>query len=415
MLAEIITIGDELLIGQTIDTNSAWIGEQLSLIGIKVHQTTSITDDEEHILTALTDASKRVQLIILTGGLGPTKDDITKHTLCKYFNTKLVLNAPILEHLKERYKAFNVTFSKVNKDQAYLPKSCTILPNTRGSASGMWFDKDEIVYISLPGVPYEMKGILTDEVFPKLKTHFSPPNVIHKTIRTIGLPESKLAELLIDWENSLAEHNIKLAYLPSPGFVRLRISGVDIDGKIEKIIASKASQLPHLIGQYIYGSEKETIEKVVGDLLTKQQKTLCSAESCTGGNIGKLITNIPGSSTYYKGGIISYDNAVKINLLNVNKQDIIDFGAVSQQVVEQMAQNSRTLLNTDYSISTSGIAGPTGGTEDKPIGTVWVAIASKNRVISKMYSLPYNNRTRNIAVASSYALNLLRTEFLINN
>ena len=412
MLAEIITIGDELLIGQTIDTNSAWIGEQLSLIGIKVHQTTSITDEESHILSALENASKRVELIIITGGLGPTKDDITKLTLCKYFDTQLILNTPILEHLKERYAAFNVSFSKVNQDQALLPKSCTILPNTRGSASGMWFKKNEVVYISLPGVPYEMKGILTDEGFPKLKKHFSTPNVIHKTIRTIGVPESKLAELLIDWEDSLAIHKIKLAYLPSPGFVRLRLSGVDTDGKTEKIINEKLDLLPNLIGEYIYGQEKETIEKVVGDLLTKQQKTLCTAESCTGGNIGKLITSIAGSSAYFNGGIISYANAVKINLLQVNEQDIINFGAVSQQVVEQMAKNARQLLNADYSISTSGIAGPTGGTEEKPVGSIWIAIASKNKVISKLYHLPYNNRERNISVASSYALNFLRKEFL---
>ena len=412
MLAEIITIGDELLIGQTIDTNSAWIGEQLSLIGIKVHQVTSITDNEKHILTALEEASKRVSLVILTGGLGPTKDDITKETLCKYFNTELILNAPILEHLKERYKAFNVTFSKVNQDQAFLPKSCTILPNTRGSASGMWFEKNKVVFISLPGVPYEMKGILTDEGFPKLKTHFSTPNVIHKTVRTIGVPESKLAELLVDWENSLANHNIKLAYLPSPGFVRLRISGVDTNGEVEQIIIDKLNELPHLIGGYIYGFEKETIEQVVGNLLINQNKTLCTAESCTGGNIGHLITQVPGSSAYFNGGVISYANAVKINVLNVKEEDILKFGAVSQQVVQQMAQNARKLLKSDYAISTSGIAGPTGGTEEKPVGTVWVSIASENKTISKMYRLPYNNRERNISVASSYALNLLRKEFL---
>ncbi len=412
MLAEIITIGDELLIGQTIDTNSAWIGEQLSLLGISVHRITSITDNESHIISALNQASNRVQLIIITGGLGPTKDDLTKQTLCKYFNTELELNTAILNQLEKRYKAFNVSFSKVNQDQALLPKACSILPNTRGSASGMWFEKNEVIYISLPGVPYEMKGILTDEGFPKLKAHFTTPNVIHKTIRTIGVPESQLAELLIDWENSLKQYELKLAYLPSPGFVRLRLSGIAKDQKLEKIIISKIEELKALIGDYIYGFEKETIEMVVGNLLTQKQKTLCTAESCTGGNIGKLITSISGSSTYFNGGIISYSNAVKINTLNVNQQDIKDFGAVSQQVVEQMAKNARKILHSDYAISTSGIAGPTGGTKEKPIGSVWIAIASQNEVKSKFYTLPYNNRERNISVASSYALNFLKKEFL---
>lgn len=413
MLAEIITIGDELLIGQTIDTNSAWIGEQLSLIGIRVHQISSITDNEEHIVKAIDEASERVDIVIITGGLGPTKDDITKHTLCNYFNTELELNQPILEKLKERYAQFNVPFNSVNQAQALLPKNCTILPNTRGTASGMWFEKDEKVYISLPGVPYEMKGILTDEGFPKLVEHFKTPNVIHRTIRTIGIPESKLAEKLEDWESDLKTKDLSLAYLPSPGFVRLRISGTDKNGKKSTIIKNKIKELLLILGNAVYGYEKESLEFVIGKLLTEQKKTISLAESCTGGTIAKLLTNVAGSSAYFKGGIISYANEIKMNILKVSEEDLKEYGAVSEPVVEQMANSIRSMMGTDFSISTSGIAGPTGGTKQKPIGTVWMAVSSVEKTISKKYLLPYNNRERNINVAANYALELLRKEFLI--
>lgn len=413
MLAEIITIGDELLIGQTIDTNSAWIGEQLSLIGVSVQQISSITDNKQHIIEALDIASNRADIIILTGGLGPTKDDITKHTLCNYFNTELELNSTILERLKARYAEFNVPFNEANKSQALLPKSCTILPNTRGSASGMWFEKNEKVYISLPGVPYEMKGILTDEGFPKLIQHFKTPNVIHRTIRTIGIPESKLAERIEDWETDLKAKGLSLAYLPSPGFVRLRISGVDHDGTKAQIIKEKEKALLTLLGNAVYGFEKELLEEVIGQILTNQNKTISLAESCTGGTIAKLLTNTPGSSAYFKGGLVSYANEIKINVLNVDEKDIKTHGAVSQPVVEQMANNVRKMMGTDFSISTSGIAGPTGGTKQKPVGTVWMAVSSAEKTVTKKYLLPYNNRERNILVAANYALELLRKEFLI--
>ncbi|MCT4580029.1 MAG: competence/damage-inducible protein A [Flavobacteriales bacterium] len=413
MLAEIITIGDELLIGQTIDTNSAWIGEQLSLIGISVQQISSITDNEQHIIKALDTASDRADIIIMTGGLGPTKDDITKHTLCNYFDTELELNTPILERLKARYAAFNVPLNEANRAQAMLPKSCTVLPNTRGSASGMWFEKNGKVYISLPGVPYEMKGILSDEGFPKLVQHFQTPTVLHRTIRTIGIPESKLAERIEDWENDLKEKGLSLAYLPSPGFVRLRISGVDHDGTKSRIIEEKVATLLDLLGDAVYGFEKEILEEVIGQLLTDQNKTISLAESCTGGTIAKLLTNISGSSVYFKGGIVSYANEIKINVLQVSADDIKTHGAVSQTVVEQMATNVRSMMETDYAISTSGIAGPTGGTKDKPVGTIWMAVSSAEKTVAKKYLLPYNNRARNIIVAANYALELLRKEFLI--
>jgi len=412
MQAEIITIGDELLIGQTINTNSAWIGEQLELIGVKVYQATTISDNETHIINALNNAKRRVNLIIITGGLGPTKDDITKHTLCKYFDTELTLNRQVLSFLEKKYAELNLPFDETSKAQALLPKNCTVLPNTRGTASGMWFEKDNIVYISLPGVPYEMKGILTDEGFPKIKQHFTTEKVIHKTVKTVGVVESKIAKILTDWENELQQNNLKLAYLPSPGFVRLRISGIDKSGHLELYIEKKLNELKKLIGDYIYGYENDTLEKIVGELLLQKNKTVATAESCTGGTIAQLITSVSGSSAYYKGSIVAYDNAIKINVLNVLKPSIDKNGAVSQEVVEQMAINALSLLQTDYAIATSGIAGPTGGTEEKPVGTVWIAIASKQKVVSKVYHLSYNNRKRNIQVAANYALNMLRKVLL---
>ena len=414
MFAEIITIGDELLIGQTIDTNSAWIGEQLSLMGVQVYQISAIRDDETHILKALDEAKERVNVVIITGGLGPTKDDITKHTLCKYFKTELVLNSAVFEGLKERYDRYNVPFNTSNQAQALVPKSCTVLPNTRGTASGMWFEENGVIFISLPGVPFEMKGILTDEGFPKLKTYFNTPSILHKTVRTIGIPESKLAEILENWEDSLKENELKLAYLPAPGFVRLRITGINDHPEKVALIQQKAAELLALIGDAIYGEEKETLEEVIGRKLLQQNKTVSTAESCTGGSIAKKLTSIAGSSAYFKGSIIAYANEIKINILNVPQQDIETYGAVSQTVVEQMAENARRIMRTDYAIATSGIAGPTGGSEEKPVGTVWIAVASNEKVVSLKYVLPYNNRERNIAVATSYALNFLRTSFLID-
>ncbi|MEE9352330.1 MAG: competence/damage-inducible protein A [Thiotrichaceae bacterium] len=415
MKAEIITIGDELLIGQTVDTNSGWIGEQLSLMGIKVHQVSSITDEENHIITALDEASKRAQIIILTGGLGPTKDDLTKHTLCKYFDTELVLNCDVLEKLEGLYKKYDVPFNAVNQEQALLPKACITLPNTRGTASGMWFEKDDIVYISLPGVPHEMKGILVKEGFPKLEAHFDLPLVVHKTVRTMGAPESKLAQILETWENSLVEHALKLAYLPSPGAVRLRVSGeASRSVNLDSIVQQKIDELPELIGDYIYGYEKESIQEVVGNLLLEQGKTLGTAESCTGGSISRLITGISGSSAYFKGSIVSYANEVKVNLLNVSPESIEKHGAVSEQVVTQMANNAREILQADYAVATSGVAGPTGGSAEKPVGTVWIAVAAENEVRSKKLTLPYDHRGRNISVSADYALAFLRSEFLVD-
>lgn len=415
MLAEIITIGDELLIGQTIDTNSAWIGEQLSLMGIKVHQVSTITDEEAHILSALDGAKSRAQIIIITGGLGPTKDDLTKLTLCKYFDTELVLDRDILQQLEIKYQRYNVPFDEISQEQAYLPKDSITLPNRRGTASGMWFEKEGAVFISLPGVPHEMKGILKEEGFPRLSKHFDTPNVIHKTIKTMGIPESNIALIIKDWENSLAEQGLKLAYLPSPGSVRLRISGeAKRDSNLDIIIQDKVDELSSLISEHIYGYEKETIEEVVGNLLLEKGKTLSTAESCTGGSISRLLIRISGSSAYFKGGVVAYDNDVKTSVLKVTAESIENHGAVSQQVVEQMAKNVRKIMQTDFAVATSGVAGPTGGSKEKPVGTVWIAAASNNEVRSKKLTLPYDNRERNILVSANYTLAFLRAEFLLD-
>jgi len=407
MLAEIIAIGDELLIGQTLDTNSGWIGEQLSLIGIKVQQISSITDQESAIIEALEAAKQRVKLVIITGGLGPTKDDLTKQTLCEYFKTSLVLDQAVLSHIEKLYKKYRVPVSKMNRDQALLPETAKILPNSIGTASGMWFEQEAVVFISLPGVPAEMKQILTETGFTKLQTFFKPDPIIYKTIRTIGLAESKLATLLTEWENSLELLNLKLAYLPASGMVRLRITGHNL-----KMIEQKTAELTKLLGPVIYGYDKETLEEIIGNLLIKQGKTVATAESCTGGSISRLLTRLSGSSAYFKGAIVSYDNDVKINVLKVNAQDIATQGAVSQTVVEQMATNARQILQTDFAIATSGIAGPTGGTTEKPVGTVWIAVASEDRVESVKLDLAYKNRERTVLVSSQYALDLLRTTFL---
>lgn len=425
MHAEVIAIGDELLIGQSIDTNSGWIGEQLGLLGIKVHQVMTITDQPEHIISALNEAKQRAQIVILTGGLGPTKDDLTKQTLSEYFNTELIVNPDILKKLEGLYQHYEIPFTEVNQAQALLPKNCTILPNEIGTASGMWFEKEGVVYISLPGVPYEMKDILTKYGFPKLKEKFNTSMVVHKTIRTIGILESQVAEILKDWENSLAQEGFKLAYLPSPGAVRLHVSaewindindscknnrGADLIKKVQQ----RVDELPALLGNAIYGYEKESIEEVVGNLLFISGTTLSTAESCTGGSISSLLTRISGSSAYFKGSVVSYANEVKINVLKVTPESLGQYGAVSQQVVEQMAMNVRKIIQTDYAISVSGVAGPTGGSKEKPVGTVWIAVASENEVRSKKLSLPYNHRKRNIMVSANSALDFLRTEFLLD-
>lgn len=415
MKCEVISIGDELLIGQTINTNASWIGEQLNNFGFTIAHGAIISDDKNDIILALNNASNRSDIIIITGGLGPTNDDITKHTLTEYFNTSLERNKDIEKNIVAYFKSVNRPILKSNLDQALLPLSCEVLSNSRGTASGMWFEKDNIIYISLPGVPYEMKGIMQEHVFPKLLTKMGGETVVvNKTIRTHGMGESFLAEIIKSWEDKLEINNIKLAYLPSPGIVKLRLSVIGLDKLIlERKLKETIDELKALIPDQIYGYGNATMEGVVGKLLKERNLTIATAESCTGGSVAKMLTSISGSSSYFNGAIVSYNNQSKVDLLNVDFKDIDDYGAVSQQVVEQMAEGVRNKLHTDYGISTSGIAGPSGGTKEKPVGTVWIAVASKNRIVSKKIKLGYN-RERNMHVSSISVLNLLRLELLKN-
>ena len=412
MNVEIISIGDELLIGQTINTNSSWMGEQLSLIGASVYQITTITDDENHILETLERASEKVNVVLITGGLGPTKDDITKHTLCKFFGTELLFNKDVFSKLETFFSSRGLEMLDVNKDQAMLPANASVLENTRGTASGMWFEKDDVIYVSMPGVPYEMKGIMRDHVLPRLRQDFIKDTVIHRTVKTIGIGESFLAEKIEVWENSLEKVNIKLAYLPSPGVVKLRLSGNGEDErKTLASISNKINELATIVGDYIYGYEKEELNKLVGDLLLGNSKTLSTAESCTGGYIAHLITSVPGSSAYFKGSILAYNNEIKIAQLDVERTDINRSGAVSKEVVEQMAIGAIAQFETDYSIATSGILGPDGGSEEKPVGTIWIAVASRFGVISEKIQLG-KSRSRNTHVTGLISLNMLRKYIL---
>ncbi len=413
MKAEIITIGDEILIGQVVDTNSAWIGQELNLIGIKVVQISSVSDDEQHILNSLKEAESRADIIFITGGLGPTKDDITKHTLCKYFNTGMRIDEEVLAMVSEFFSKRNKPFTTLNQKQAEVPEICTVIKNYQGTAAGMWFENKGKYFMSMPGVPYEMKAMMSEQVLPMLKTKFQLPAIFHKTVLTQGIGESFLAETIEDWENGLSKDNIKLAYLPSPGMVRLRLSSTGEDlGQLKQIIEQHIVKLQSLIPKYIYGyeeygQEQPLLEKIVGDLLLQKRKTLALAESCTGGYISHLITSFAGSSAYYNGSIVPYHNQFKHELLDVGQDVFISNGAVSEACVKQMAEGVRKKFNSDYAIATSGIAGPAGGTIEKPVGTVWIAIATPGQTIAEKFIFS-SNRSRNIHITAVTALNMLR-------
>jgi len=415
MKCELISVGDELLIGQTINTNASWLGEQLNNLGFTIAYGLVISDQKKDIVNALNQAEYRSDVVLITGGLGPTNDDITKHTLTEYFNTTLELDKEIEQNIIDYFTNRNLPILQTNKDQALIPKACQVLPNSRGSASGMWFEKNGVIFISLPGVPYEMKGIMNDHVFTKLLALKGEGSVvINRTVRTHGMGESFLAEVIKSWENKLLKDDLKLAYLPSPGIVKLRISIIGKDkASSEEKLNYYVSELIKLIPDQIYGYGNASMEGVVGELLKENYRTLSTAESCTGGNVSKMLTSISGSSSFFNGSIVSYSNQSKSELLDVNEQNIEKYGAVSQQVVEQMAANVRLKFNSDFGISTSGIAGPSGGTTEKPVGTVWIAVANKDKVVSKKLNLGYN-RERNIHVSSLSVLNLLRLELLKN-
>lgn len=412
---EIITIGDEILIGQIVDTNSAFIGQQLNLNGLTVKQISSVSDNREHIIKALDQAKERADIVLITGGLGPTKDDITKKTLCEYFKTTMRFDEGAYEDVVNIFAQYGREVTPLNRLQAEVPAICEVIRNKNGTAPGMWFNVDGKIFVSMPGVPYEMKVLLTDQVIPKLRSLYKLPSIVHKTVLTQGIGESTLSELISDWEDSLASVNIKLAYLPSPGMVRLRLStkGED-EKKLNEAVDKKIEELRSLIDQYIYGyeifgEERESLEMMIGKILTEKNKTLSTAESCTGGYISHLITKVPGSSKYYIGSVISYAYEIKESELNVPHDMILKHGAVSQPVVEQMAKAIREKYKTDYSVSASGIAGPDGGTDEKPVGTVWIAIATPDKIISKKF-LFGNHRERNIQKTADAALKMLKEE-----
>ena len=414
MQAEIITIGDEILIGQILDSNSKWIAEELNKIGVSVYQITSIQDTREHILKVLKEAQLNSDIVILTGGLGPTKDDITKLTLAEYFNDELVLNEEIVANIKEMFAKINYPFSNVNRDQALVPSKCIPLKNNWGTAPGMWFYTNNKVTISLPGVPNEMKGLMQDSILPKLMETFKLPFIIHKTIITYGMGESMVSERIEDWEDNLPPF-IKLAYLPAYGKLRLRLTAKGVDKKIlETEIRLEVEKLFKLIPDIIIGFENgETIELAIGKLLKAKKQTLAVAENCTGGVISQMLTAIPGASAYFIGGIVAYQASIKISELNVAKELIEQFSVVSSEVAEAMAIGIQQKFKSNYAIATTGNAGPTTDLTDATVGTVFIAIATPTRVFSEKHFFG-KPREKVIERASNKALELLRKEILKN-
>ncbi|MFK7813953.1 MAG: competence/damage-inducible protein A [Maribacter sp.] len=414
MLAEIITIGDEILIGQIVDTNSAFIAKELNKIGISVYQITSVQDDRKHILEALAEAKTRAQIIIVTGGLGPTKDDITKHTFCEYFDDTLVRDPKVLEHIEELFKKYITTtkISEINRDQALVLSKSTALHNAYGTAPGMWLKEDDTVFVSLPGVPFEMKNLITNAVIPRLVEEFERPYILHKTLVTYGLGESAIAEKIEDWENNLPSF-IKLAYLPNLGKVRLRLSakGPDREMLVESI-ETEMQKLHPLIGDIMYGFEdEETLEMVVAKLITAKGFTLATAESFTGGKIAQRITAIPGASTYFKGSVVSYATETKIEVLGVSESVIKVHSVVSEAVAKAMAENVQKLLKTDFAIATTGNAGPTKGDSEADVGTVYIGIATPKGVFAQEFMMG-NHRERIVQKSVNKAFELLQKELL---
>ncbi len=412
--AECLCIGDELLIGQTLNTNAAWMGQELGLSGIRPVLTRVVGDSEPRILEAL--HTSQANIVLITGGLGPTKDDLTKHTLCKFFGTHLERNVEAEAHIVSLFTGMGRNADQVKEAdlaQAMLPASCTVLPNKLGTASGMWFEREGRVYVSLPGVPYEMQGIMRDQVLPRLRDKFHPPVIVHRTINTSGMGETQLAERLEAWENGLADQGIHLAYLPSPGQVKLRLSkyaGED-STRAGDVVDREAEKLYSLLPELIFSEGARLLEEVIGLLLKERAQTLALAESCTGGYLSHLVTSVPGSSAYYIGGVVSYANAVKMEELGIPSGMLELNGAVSAPVAERMAEGVRKALKSDWAVATTGIAGPDGGTADKPVGTVWIAVAGPNGVVASK-GVFMGTRDLVIRRAAIAALNMLRRQML---
>ena len=404
---EIITIGDEILYGHILDTNSKWLSKNLNELGVKTNKISTIGDNYIQIKDILESSIKENDIIIFTGGLGPTNDDITKKCLNDFFKGKLITDNNTLFHIKKIFKKRNLDLTKKNRDQALVPDNCKVLHNKYGTAPGIAFEKDNKLVISLPGVPYEMKSLFEDKCSQIIKQKFSLSIIHHRTIKTVGIGESWLSDLISEWEKNL-DNTISLAYLPSIGRVKLRLTGRGNNlNKIKSAIDKEEKKVLPILRKYIYGFDNEELESCVGNLLIKNKKTLSIAESCSGGYLSHLVTSIPGSSKYFSGSVVAYSNNIKINNLNVNKKNIEKFGAVSKEVVEEMATNVRKKFNSSIGISTSGIAGPSGGTENKPVGTVWIGYSDKNKTLSKKLLLT-NRRDINITLSSIGALNMAR-------
>ncbi|NDP21471.1 MAG: CinA family nicotinamide mononucleotide deamidase-related protein [Paludibacter sp.] len=405
---EIITIGDEILIGQIVDTNSAWMATQLNRAGFEIIQITTVHDYRDHILESLSMALQRADVVLFTGGIGPTNDDITKQTLCEFFDTKLIFDETVLLNIVNLFSTRpNFVINELTKAQAMVPENCTVIQNTLGTAPVTWFEKAGKIIVSMPGVPYEMKQMMSSEIIPRLKNQFQTPSLLHKTVQVYGYSESVLALKIADWESELPE-DISLAYLPNYGIVKLRLSGLKDDMlELEFSMNQQIDKLSQLLGKAIVAYEDIPVEQFVGNLLKSKGLMVATAESCTGGNIARLFTSLPGSSEFYKGSVVAYGNDIKTKVLQVTPDSLGEFGAVSQTVVEQMALNVRKLLNSEVAIATSGIAGPTGGTIDKPVGTIWIAVCYANYVVSKEFRFGAL-REQNIQRTSQAAMLMLK-------
>ncbi|MDW8274589.1 MAG: competence/damage-inducible protein A [Chitinophagales bacterium] len=404
VLATIVTIGDELLIGQTIDTNSAWIGQEMNKIGVQILRRISVGDDAEQIKYALREAAKSSSLVIITGGLGPTKDDVTKRAIAEFFGAELVFHENLWQRIAAIFEKRGKAVLEMNKSQAMIPANATIISNDLGTAQGMWFDEEGIVYISVPGVPHEMKHTI-DKAIKMIQQRFLLPKILHKTLMTAGAGESSIANILREFENNLPSF-VKLAYLPELGVVKLRLSAY-LNAQQDFNMEAKVEEMKKLLGEYVYSDEEISLHEAIGRMLKRINATLAVAESCTGGYLAHLITSVPGSSSYFLGGIVSYHNDVKTNLLQVKKETLFSHGAVSEATVEEMVKGVLHQTGADYAIATSGVAGPDGGTPQKPVGTVCIAVGDKNKINSQKFHF-FPSRMENIKVSTNVALNMLR-------
>ncbi|MBN3035345.1 MAG: competence/damage-inducible protein A [Bacteroidales bacterium] len=411
MKAEIVNIGDEMLIGQVVNTNASWIGEQLNLAGFVTGRITIVPDRPEDILGVLQESFDRNPVVLMTGGLGPTRDDVTKEALCQFFNTRLVQDDEVLRDVEAMFRRRGIPMNPLNLSQALVPQGCTVIRNPNGTAPGMMLEKDQKICFSMPGVPFEMRPMITEFVLPELKRRFIPAEIIHRTILTHGIGESALAGMLEHWEVQLPGH-FRLAYLPQPGLVRLRITATGTNHEaLAREVEEQTGKLARIIPDFIIGYEPDSLEQLIGRLLLEKKRTLSTAESCTGGYISHLITSVPGSSEYFRGSAIAYANDIKTGVLGVDEGILKTFGAVSEQIVASMASGCRQLFGTDYCLATSGIAGPSGGSGEKPVGTTWIALAGPHGSSTRKFSFG-TDRGRNIRQAALSALNMLRIELI---